>query len=59
MADHLAHEFQLRRAELEIQGATDIEAVRELALRMLRLLETQSQVFNQMVKAGWLDRPPH
>ena len=59
MADHLAHEFQLRRAELEIQGATDIEAVRDLALRMLRLLETQRETFDQMMRAGWLNRPPH
>lgn len=58
MSSGLEHEFQLRRAELEIQGATDIEAMRDLALRMLRLLEVQRETFIQVMGADWPGRPP-
>ena len=59
MTDGLAHEFQLNLAERQIQRATNTDELRDLALRLLRALEAQHETFNQMVKAGWLNRPPH
>lgn len=52
----LAHSFEIERCKREINSA-DPDALRDIALQMLNLLENQRAVFQQMVSKGWLPEP--
>jgi hypothetical protein len=52
----LAHQFQMEAIRREINSCDSLPAIRDAALKTLALLESQRELFEQMISCGWL--PP-
>ena len=51
-----AHQFQIEVIRREINACDSLPAIRAAALKTLALLENQREVFDQMMRQGWINR---
>ena len=50
----LAHAFVLEQSRRELQSCQDLEALRQVSLRLLNLLEEHQLAVAAMMRNGWL-----
>lgn len=48
--DHLQHRFAIELCRREVHACNNLEAMRQLTLKTLALLESQREVFSELLK---------